>query len=87
MPRTIYCQNPNATLPTLVVDGKTYVTTAEVIDYLVKHAPRKVAAGTSFIETVHDEAIDPNFPMLIAVSRAAQRTFVSLPTIRSFVVP
>lgn len=78
-------QNPNATLPTLVVDGTAYVTTAEVIAYLVKHAPKEVAPGTSFVETVHDEAIDPNFPMLIAVSCATQQTSIT-PTIRSFAV-
>lgn len=61
-------QNPNATLPTLVVDGKSYVSTAEVIDYLVKNAPKKVAPGTSFITKIHEDSLDPNFPLLLTVS-------------------
>jgi len=58
--------NPNATLPTLVADGKVYTSTAEVTDYLVKHAPKKVAPGTAVITTLHEDKFDPNFPLLLA---------------------
>lgn len=62
-------QNPNATLPTLVVDGKPYVNTTEVTRYLIEHAPKKVAPGsTAFIDRIHEDPLDPNFILLTAVS-------------------
>ena len=60
-------QNPNATLPTLVADGKSYTSTKDVISYLVETAPKKVAKGTAFIDKVHDDHYDPNSPLLLAV--------------------
>ncbi|KAJ3476570.1 hypothetical protein NLI96_g11066 [Meripilus lineatus] len=59
--------NPNATLPTLVVDGKPYVNTTEVTRYLIEHAPKKVAPGsTAFIDRIHEDPLDPNFILLTA---------------------
>ncbi|KAI0082077.1 hypothetical protein K474DRAFT_1655412 [Panus rudis PR-1116 ss-1] len=57
--------NPNATLPTLTAEGKAYTTTYDVTRYLVEHAPKKVTPGTkSFIDRIHEDSLDPNFPLL-----------------------
>lgn len=56
--------NPNATLPTLTHEGKSYQSTAEVIDYLVSISSKKVAPETSITKVVHEESIDPNFSMV-----------------------
>ncbi|TCD63994.1 hypothetical protein EIP91_004696 [Steccherinum ochraceum] len=59
--------NPNATLPTLVADGKSYTNTADVTRYLIDHAPKKVALGKpALITRVHEDSIDPNFPLFAA---------------------
>ncbi|OSD03506.1 hypothetical protein PYCCODRAFT_1434403 [Trametes coccinea BRFM310] len=59
--------NPNATLPTLVADGKAYTNTKDVVRYLIEHAPKKdVAPGTAFIDKIHEDSIDPNAPLLLA---------------------
>ncbi|KAJ7655102.1 hypothetical protein DFH06DRAFT_1201604 [Mycena polygramma] len=58
--------NPHGTLPTYEADGKVYTSTAEVVAALAKGAPTKVKAGSSFVETIHDEKYDPNFAMLLA---------------------
>ncbi|KAJ7130072.1 hypothetical protein C8R43DRAFT_670276 [Mycena crocata] len=58
--------NPNATLPTLESDGKVYTSTAEVVAALVKDAPVKVKAGTSIIETIHEDKYDPNFAFVLS---------------------
>ena len=61
-------QNPNATLPTFVADGKAYTSTADVTRYLVQNAPKKVAPGTpAFIDRIHEDALDPNFILLSTV--------------------
>ena len=60
-------QNPNATLPTLTHEGKSYTSTAEVIDYLVSISSTKVAPETSITKVVHEDRIDPNFSMVAAV--------------------
>ena len=60
-------QNPNATLPTLTHEGKSYTSTAEVIDYLVSISSTKVAPKTSIPKVVHEDRIDPNFSMVAAV--------------------
>ncbi|EMD41806.1 hypothetical protein CERSUDRAFT_110368 [Gelatoporia subvermispora B] len=57
--------NPHGTVPALLADGKTYVSTAQVTRYLLENAPKKVASGTSFIDKIHDDKYDPNFPLLI----------------------
>jgi Glutathione S-transferase, N-terminal domain len=64
-------QNPNGTLPTLTHEGKSYKSTAEVIDYLVSISSTKVAPETSITKVVHEDGIDPNFSMVAAVSRFA----------------
>lgn len=64
-------QNPNATLPTLTHEGKSYKSTAEVIDYLVSISSTKVAPETSITKVVHEERIDPNFSMVAAVRPSA----------------
>nr|GAT49754.1 predicted protein [Mycena chlorophos] len=61
-------KNPNATLPTLEADGKFYTSTAAVISHLAANAPNKVKAGTSIVETIHDDKYDPNFALLLARS-------------------
>ncbi|KAJ8469142.1 hypothetical protein ONZ45_g2335 [Pleurotus djamor] len=59
--------NPNATLPTLEAGGQVYTNTNDVIDYLVKHAPKNVKTGNpEFIKEVHEDSIDPNFALLLA---------------------
>ncbi|KAH9857842.1 hypothetical protein C2E23DRAFT_864881 [Lenzites betulinus] len=58
--------NPHGTLPTLVVDGKAYTNTKDVVHYLVAHAPKKAAPGTALIDTVHEDRFDPNLPLLLA---------------------
>ncbi|KAK7064468.1 GST N-terminal domain-containing protein [Favolaschia claudopus] len=58
--------NPNGTLPTLESDGKSHTSTAEVTAALVKDAPIKVKAGSSIIQTIHEDKYDPNFAMLLA---------------------
>jgi len=62
--------NPAATLPTLTADGKTYTSTVEVIDYLVKHAKRSPgkSSGTDLVKRIHEDDIDPNFALLLARS-------------------
>jgi len=60
--------NPNATLPTLTHEGKSYTSTAEVIDYLVSISSTKVAPETSITKVVHEERIDPNFSMVAATN-------------------
>lgn len=64
-------QNPNGTLPTLTHEGKSYESTAEVIDYLVSISSRKVPPETSITKVVHEERIDPNFSMVAAVRPSA----------------
>ncbi|KAG2350565.1 hypothetical protein BDR05DRAFT_899672, partial [Suillus weaverae] len=60
--------NPQGTLPTLEAGGNAYTSTAEVTSYLVAHASNRVAVapGTDFINKIHEEQYDPNFPMLSA---------------------
>ncbi|KAH9985908.1 hypothetical protein BJV77DRAFT_1071204 [Russula vinacea] len=58
--------NPNATLPTLTHGGKSYQSTAEVIDYLVSVSSTKVAPETSITKVVHEERVDPNFAFCAA---------------------
>jgi len=57
---------PNGTLPTLSHEGKSYKSTAEVIDYLVSISSTKVAPETSITKLVHEDGIDPNFSMVAA---------------------
>jgi hypothetical protein len=64
-------QNPNGTLPTLTHEGKSYKSTAEVIDYLVSISSTKVAPETSITKVVHEDRIDPNFSMVAAVRPSA----------------
>ncbi|KAI0053287.1 hypothetical protein FA95DRAFT_716931 [Auriscalpium vulgare] len=58
--------NANATLPTLTTEGTTLTNTADVVSYVVKNAPVKVAPGTSIIEDVHKQEVDPNFVLFAA---------------------
>lgn len=60
-------QNPGATLPTLAHNGKSYTSTADVIDYLVSISPKKVAPATSITTVVHEQNIDPNFAFVASV--------------------
>ncbi|KAF8524230.1 hypothetical protein JB92DRAFT_2827121 [Gautieria morchelliformis] len=64
--------NPNGTLPTLATSKKIYTSTAEVVRYLIDHAPRPAGkpSGTDLLEILHGAAIDPNFSMLSARSEA-----------------
>ncbi|KAI1797809.1 hypothetical protein LXA43DRAFT_268290 [Ganoderma leucocontextum] len=58
--------NPQATLPTLAAGDKTYTTTKDVVSYLVDNAPKTVAKGTVFINTIHEDKYDPNAPLLLS---------------------
>ncbi|KAN0127287.1 hypothetical protein V8E53_014891 [Lactarius tabidus] len=53
--------NPNGTLPALAHNGKSYISTAEVVNYLVSISSKKVAPATSITTVVHEEKVDPNF--------------------------
>ena len=66
-------QNPNANLPgpTLTDKGKSYKSTAEVIDYLVSISSTNVAPETAITKVVHEDGIDPNFSMVAAVRTSA----------------
>jgi len=55
--------NSNATLPTLTHNGKSYTSTAEVVNYLVSISPKKLAPETSITSVVHEARIDPNFAL------------------------
>ncbi|KAK0246057.1 hypothetical protein EDD85DRAFT_783775 [Armillaria nabsnona] len=79
--------NPSATLPTLTAGGKTYKSTADVISYLVAHAPKPLSTPAShkaIIEKVHEDQYDPNFALLlvrdeserVAKAAALPKTFV-----------
>ena len=46
---------------------KAYVSTKEVVSYLVDNAPKTVAKGTAFIDTIHEDKYDPNAPLLLSV--------------------
>jgi len=63
-----FSQNPNATLPTLTHDEKTFTSATEVINYLVSISSTKVAPETSITTVVHEDRIDPNFALVSAVS-------------------
>ncbi|KAI0067713.1 hypothetical protein BV25DRAFT_852205 [Artomyces pyxidatus] len=53
--------NGNATLSTMTADGRSYCNTADVVSYIVKHAPVRAAPGTSMVEEIHAAELDPNF--------------------------
>ncbi|KAI0315313.1 hypothetical protein OF83DRAFT_364105 [Amylostereum chailletii] len=53
--------NPSATVPALSAEGTVYTNTTDVVDYLVKIAPVKVAPRTEFTKVAHDDAHEPNF--------------------------
>ena len=61
--------NPNATLPTLATSDGVYTSTAAVVRYVIKHAPKPAGrpSGTDLVDALHVAAIDPNFSMLSAV--------------------
>ena len=67
--KALFSQNPNASLPTLTHDGKTFMSTTEVINYLVSISSTKVAPETSITSVVHEDRIDPNFALVSAVRR------------------
>ncbi|KAG6381342.1 hypothetical protein JVT61DRAFT_5752 [Boletus reticuloceps] len=74
--------NPKGTLPTMVVDGRPYTSTAEVTSYLVKHAPKATQPRTAFTAKIHEDTLDPNFAMLLANSSTRQqRSHCTLPAI------
>jgi hypothetical protein len=62
-----FSQNPNATLPALTHKGKSFTTTADVINYLVSISSVKVAPETSITTMVHEKNIDPNTAFVAAV--------------------
>ncbi len=61
-------QNPNGTLPTLTHEGKSFTSTAAVIDYLVSISSKKVAPATSITTILHEDKVDPNFALVSSVS-------------------
>lgn len=60
-------QSPNATLPALHADGKTYGNTIESVEYLAKVSDVKVAPATELTAKIHEDSLDPNFAFLAAV--------------------
>jgi hypothetical protein len=67
-------QNPNATLPTLTHEGKSFTSTDAVINYLVSISSVEVAPKTSITTAVHSEKVDPNFAFVAAVRRFVCRS-------------
>ncbi|KAK0465390.1 uncharacterized protein EV420DRAFT_1514141 [Desarmillaria tabescens] len=69
--------NPSATLPTLTAGGKTYQSTADVISYLVAHAPKPLSTPAShkaIIDQVHEDQYDPNFALLLVRDESERAT-------------
>ena len=62
-----FLQNPAGTLPALSHDGKSFGSTATVIDYLVSISSKKVAPATAITTEVHDPKLDPNFAFVASV--------------------
>ena len=62
-------KNPNATLPTLSIDGNVYANTIDVTKYLIANAPQTPGktSGTDFVTRIHKDNVDPNFALLAAV--------------------
>jgi len=64
--------NPNGTVPTLIVDGKTFTDSTTVVSEILKRAPHppRVSAhtSTSIVEEVHGANHDPNALLLSSVS-------------------
>ncbi|KAH9996415.1 hypothetical protein BJV74DRAFT_828126 [Russula compacta] len=58
--------NPNATIPTLTHGGKSFTSTADVINYLVTISSVKVTPESSITAVVHEDNIDPNFAFVAA---------------------
>ncbi|EIM83342.1 uncharacterized protein STEHIDRAFT_62896 [Stereum hirsutum FP-91666 SS1] len=52
---------PNATIPALAADGKVYDSTKSSIEWMVEHSSVKVAPGSSLVDKLHEDALDPNF--------------------------
>ncbi|KAH9952490.1 hypothetical protein BC827DRAFT_1349874 [Russula dissimulans] len=75
--------NPNATVPILTHDGKSFTSTVEVINYPVSISQKKIAPETPITSVVHEAGIDPNFTLgaarndeeLAAVSNSFVTTF------------
>lgn len=65
-------KNPNATLPTLEADGKTFTNTTDVVHYLASIAPTPLPEPTAeqkeLIRIIHEDQYDPNFALLLVVS-------------------
>lgn len=58
---------PNATIPALVADGEAYDSTKTCIEWMVDHSSVKVAPGSSLVEKLHEDALDPNFAFMASV--------------------
>ncbi|KAL0572477.1 hypothetical protein V5O48_009484 [Marasmius crinis-equi] len=65
--------NPNGTLPTLEADGKTYTSTKDVIQHIIKLSGKDVKAGSSLIDRIHEHNLDPNFALLLSRSEDERR--------------
>ncbi|KAI0066191.1 hypothetical protein BV25DRAFT_1821099 [Artomyces pyxidatus] len=66
--------NKNATLPTLVANGKAYTNTTDVVDFLASYSSKKVAPKTGVTKAVHEDSIDPNFAFVAARNDAELAT-------------
>jgi len=60
--------NPLATLPTLVTPEEVLGNTTDVVQWLIKNAPKPAgkASGTDFVKKIHEDDVDPNFALLSA---------------------
>lgn len=58
---------PNATIPALATDGKVYDSTKSSIEWMVEHSSVKVAPGSSLVDKLHEDALDPNFAFVASV--------------------
>ncbi|KAL0058172.1 hypothetical protein AAF712_015164 [Marasmius tenuissimus] len=69
--------NPNATLPTLEVDGQVYTSTFEVVQYLIKRSGKDIKPGhKELLDKIHEErlnVLNPNFALLLSRSEEERK--------------
>ncbi|KAL0575773.1 hypothetical protein V5O48_006192 [Marasmius crinis-equi] len=66
-------QNPSGTLPTLEADGKLYTSTKDVIRYIIELSGKDVRAGSSLIDAIHGQRLDPNFALHLSRSEEERK--------------
>ena len=76
-------KNPNGILPTLQTPEGTLTNTTEVIKYLVVHAHTGMAmksGDATLVESLHSDALDPDFAKQLAVSDPRSATSYAILT-------